>query len=130
MASSLTPQLPLIRDFVHDFVAITSYKNLVMQNFKNLLLTNPGERIMDTNFGVGLNQFLFQMDNPALYSDITGRIHQQIKRYLPYIKIINITFDSHANNPSIELHSLFINIEYNIKPLNTTDNLELNLPDN
>ena len=29
------------------------------QNFKNLLLTNPGERVMDTFFGVGLSRFLF-----------------------------------------------------------------------
>ena len=44
MASGLTPKLPLVRDSINDFLLITDYKELVKQNFKNLILTNPGEK--------------------------------------------------------------------------------------
>ena len=47
MASGLTPKLPLVRDTINDFLLITDYKELVKQNLKNLILTNPGEKIMD-----------------------------------------------------------------------------------
>ena len=71
MAIGLTPKLPLTKDTVNDYLLITDYINLVKQNLKSLLLTNPGERIMDAGFGAGLNQFLFELDNPGLYGDIS-----------------------------------------------------------
>ena len=71
MASGLTPKLPLVRDTINDFLLITDYKELVKQNLKNLILTNPGEKIMDADFGIGINRFLFELDNPALYANNT-----------------------------------------------------------
>ena len=91
-------------------------------------MTNPGERIMDAGFGAGLNQFLFELDNPGLYGDISARIDQQVKRYLPYIQILNATYDSNATNPNLQTNFLFVQIEYLIKPLQVTDNLSLTLP--
>ena len=130
MASGLTPRLPLTRATENDFVLITTYKELVRQNFKNLLLTNPGERVMDADFGIGLNRFLFEMEHPHVYSNIASRIDEQIERYLPYIEIVNLTFDSAATNPNMGANSLFIGLEYKIKPLRETDRLDLTLPDN
>lgn len=128
MAIGLTPKLPLTKDTVNDYLLITDYINLVKQNLKSLLLTNPGERIMDAGFGAGLNQFLFELDNPGLYGDISARIDQQVKRYLPYIQILNATYDSSATNPNLQTNFLFVQIEYLIKPLQVTDNLSLTLP--
>ncbi len=130
MPSGLTPQLPLTRGTENDYVLIKSYKDLVKQNFKNLLLTIPGERVMNLDFGVGLNQFLFEMDDPSLYANIAEKIKDQVKKYLPYLRIDNIAFDSAATNESMDLNSLFVSLEYTIKPLSEMDKLELSLPDN
>mgnify|MGYP003676978594 FL=1 len=85
--AGITPLLPLSRDAINGYTLITDYKTLVKQNFKNLMFTIPGERIMDINFGIGLKRFLFEMDNPNLYGKISGRITQQVGKYLPYIGI-------------------------------------------
>tara|TARA_Y100000310_G_scaffold339106_1_gene430763 strand:+ start:1676 stop:2068 length:393 start_codon:yes stop_codon:yes gene_type:complete len=129
MATALTPELPLTRDTQNNYVLIKSYKNLARQNFKNLLLTIPGERVMDINFGVGLKRFLFEMDNPALYANISERINSQIKQYLPYIEIVETTIDTFATNANISPHALSIVIQYQILPLNEIDTLVLTLPD-
>ena len=63
--AGLTPQLPLARDAINGYTLITDYKTLVRQNFKNLLFTIPGERVMDRDFGIGLKRYLFELDRPG-----------------------------------------------------------------
>jgi len=127
--AGITPQLPLTRDTLNGYTLITDYKTLVRQNFKNLLFTIPGERVMDVNFGIGLKTFLFEMDNPNLWGRISGKIRQQVKKYLPYITISDISFDSAANDEGLDPHFLSVKIEYVIVPLDTVDKLELTLPE-
>ncbi|MAF25070.1 hypothetical protein CL634_05790 [bacterium] len=126
--AGLTPQIPLTRDAINGYRLITDYKELVKQNFKNLLFTIPGERMMDLGFGIGLKRFLFEMDNPALYGRISGRIKQQVKEYLPYIKVDNVIFDSAATDPNLDPNFLSVAIEYSIIPLDDVDKIELTLP--
>jgi phage baseplate assembly protein W len=128
MSSGLTPKLPLTRGSTDDYILVTSYLELVKQNVKSLLLTNPGERIMDLNFGVGLSQFLFENDNPLLYSKITSKIKSQVSRYLPYISVEDVSFESNREDASLPLNFLKIRFAYNIVPLQTTDEIELTLP--
>lgn len=126
--SGITPRLPLVIDGINGIKLIQNYKDLVKQNLKNLLLTIPGERIMDANFGVGLRKFLFELDNESLRGRVKGRIGQQVQRYLPYIKIVDITFDSHGTNDELDRNFLSVAVEYEIVPLSDVDNLELTLP--
>jgi phage baseplate assembly protein W len=127
--AGITPQLPLTRDAINGYTLITDYKNLVKQNFRNLMFTIPGERIMDLDFGIGLKRFLFEMDDPNLYGRISGRISQQVGKYLPYITVTDIVFDSAAIDETLDPNYLSVTIEYTIIPLDTVDKLELTLPD-
>jgi len=52
-------------------------KEVVRQNFKNLVLTAPGERVMDPNFGVGLRNYLFEQISETLFTKISARIRTQ-----------------------------------------------------
>ena len=51
-------------------------KEAVRQNFKNLVLTAPGERVMDPQFGVGMRNFLFEQMNDSLFTKISERIRK------------------------------------------------------
>ena len=50
-----------IDDETANFIAFGTeeLEQVVRQNIKMVLLTNPGERIFDDNFGVGLRKYLF-----------------------------------------------------------------------
>jgi len=76
------------------YLMVRGYEELVKQNFKNLMLTSPGEKMMDPAFGVGIRRFLFQQDLGAgqEISGLNGRIKSQVKTYLPYVQITNISF--------------------------------------
>ena len=53
MAQGFSVAIPMQRDARDGFKMNKSYAQVVTQNLKMLLLTVPGERIMDPHFGVG-----------------------------------------------------------------------------
>jgi len=124
--AGLAPELPLRRDETDGYKLIKTYEGLALQNLKMLILTSPGERIMDPNFGVGLKRFLFEQNNPLTYGQIEGKIRNQVQTYLPYIKIFRINF----KKPK-ELENTFnfvnIEIEYAVGTLQARNKLELKL---
>ena len=127
----LTPKLPLIYSSTDGaYGLVKSFKELVKQNFKNLVLTSPGERIMDPLFGVGIRNFLFENDSDLLYSNIESTVQQQVTKYMPFVIILDITFLSAAVAQNMDNNYLSMTIEYTIGPLDTIDKLEITVPHN
>jgi|TARA_R110000822_G_scaffold120151_1_gene253525 phage baseplate assembly protein W len=101
------------------FEQIETLKGNIKQNLKMLLLTNPGERVMDPNFGVGISRYLFEMvEDQTVYADIDSKIREQISLYLPYIKIQRVDFLSQNNNNKINLK-----ITYSVPKISLNDQL-------
>jgi len=128
--AGLSPSLPLTVDVQDGFRLNKTYKQVVQQNFTNLLLTIPGERIMDPEFGVGLKTYLFEMDNQMLRSDLSAKIISQAARYLPFIEITDITFRTAETDVDIQRNTMYASITYIITPLEFADTLDISLPDN
>jgi phage baseplate assembly protein W len=118
------PKLPLQRDErFGNFGLIVSYREEVKQNFKNLMLTSPGERIMNADFGVGMRNFLFEPKDLVI-PKIRQRIDGQVSKYMPYVKINKIQFN-HNVDPIIAQDSnvLSITIQYEVPSLNLSTTL-------
>ena len=127
----LTPKLPLTYSSEDGaYRLLKSYKELVKQNFKNLILTAPGERMMDPLFGVGIRNFLFENDGELLYSNITSTIGSQTEKYMPFVNILDVSFLSAAVNENMDNNFLSVRIEYSVGPLDTIDKLEITVPRN
>ncbi len=125
--SGLTPKLPLVIDEQDGaYLLIKDYRQLVSQNLKNLILTAPGERVMDVNFGVGIRNFLFENAGAELNSEINSKILEQVSIYMPFVNIQDIEF----NYSDVYDNSLNMKIYYYVIPLNLTDNLSISLPFN
>ena len=77
------------------------------------------------DFGVGLNQVLFEPINSQLYGTITNRIYQQTQTYLPYIKVESVNFFRNEEDPSIPLNEVAVQIVYNILPINDQDEITI-----
>ena len=118
MASGLSPQLPLVVDETFGAYNLnTDYKQVVTQNLKMLILTNPGERMMNPSFGVGLRRFFFENNNLSTYDAITDRIYSQVATYMKFVQINNITFSTPENNPDLFPNTIAIQIQFTIVPL-------------
>mgnify|MGYP003626981069 CR=1 FL=1 len=124
------PELPLNRDHrFGNYSLVTSYKEEVKQNFKNLLLTSPGERMMIPDFGVGLRNFLFN-PRPHATAEIRQRITSQTSKYMPYIQINKIIFDQGKPEEDLtQSHMLSIIIDYEVTSINLEASIILNSED-
>jgi len=123
--SGLSPRLPLELDSTDGYRLVKDYISMVKQNMKMLILTLPGERMMDPDFGVGLRQYLFELNSTFPYGEIESAIRRQVSRYLPYIEIRNIGFTSYDQNSAIANNSVRLRIEYRIIPLEAFDAVEI-----
>jgi phage baseplate assembly protein W len=129
MASGLAARLPLVvSNTFGAYDLIVDFETLATQNLQMLVLTNPGERMMDTQFGVGLRRYLFEQNTPSTYADIDSRIREQVQRYLPYIDIEQIDFRVPENNPDLFPNNISVSISFTIIPLQSDVvlNIEVN----
>jgi len=123
-----SPLLPLTLDPIDGYKMLDTIRDVVKQNFKMLILTNPGERMMIPDFGIGMYTFLFEQDNPVLYQNIEQRIYSQTAKYLPFITVQDIQFESFdTNSEFFEDRRLKVTVTYFIKPLNASDVLSVSV---
>lgn len=115
----ISVKLPLSYDEVDGpFLLNKNLKEVVRQNLKNLMLTEPGERIMDADFGVGLKRLLFEPVHPVTYDKIKTRIRQQVKKYMPFLGLDNIAIS--ARGPQVQ-----VSIHFNLGSLDEQDVLHI-----
>lgn len=123
--AGISAKLPLARDPDDGIGLNKDFRDSVRQNIIMLLLTIPGERMMIPDFGVGLKTYLFEQDNEPLRQEISAKFREQLDRYLPFVDLINISYASQADDPTISENTLVIGIEYAIVPLDAVDVLVL-----
>lgn len=121
--ASLAPKLPLTLDSGDGYTSIKTLKALIKQNFKMLILTNPGERVMDPEFGVGIRQFLFENFESDVYARIDQRIREQTSIYLPVVLIRSIEFGRRPEDENL----LALRLEYTIPDIAVRDLLEFTI---
>ena len=88
-------------------------------NFLNLLLTVPGERIYNPNYGIGLKKLLFEnyIDEESLFEDINNKI----QFYLPEIKLNSV-----KTIRDTDLYKTTIKLDYSVILDNTDDSIQIN----
>jgi len=104
---------------VNMFKGTQTLKEQVKSNLINLLLTEPGERVNEPNFGVGLKGLLFEQ-NPNVEL-LKEKINTQIQFYIPTISLsdVNVNFEN-------DEYLLYIIISYNFNLDGSEDAIQLN----
>ena len=125
--AGFSPKLPLTLDPSDGYTLNKTIKEVAKQNLKMLVLTNPGERIMNPSFGVGIRKFLFEFNGAETYNRISSAIQQQASIYLPYIRIDNVNYQVPENNPELFPHDLRVSITFTIIPLQKRATVEIQL---
>ena len=99
---------PLRRDKFNDFAMTKNSLEQAQHNLKNLLLTFPGERVGQPEFGSRLREFCFEQIDDELPERIEEEVKRAVSVWLPYINIIEIatlTEDGDKNK-------IFVKIKY------------------
>ncbi len=94
-------------------------KDAVKSNLINLLLTEPGERIMEPTFGLGLKNKLFE--NNINVEELKLQIGDKINQFIPQVSLMDVDAQLDQN-----LHTLLITISYKIMNTGESDAIEIN----
>tara|TARA_R110002020_G_scaffold11262_2_gene42501 strand:- start:1926 stop:2402 length:477 start_codon:yes stop_codon:yes gene_type:complete len=127
---TITPSFPLvINEDTGNYEAygIADLTKVVDQNIKMTLLTVPGERMMDQNFGVGLSRYLFENDTTikrgaSNLPPLRENILSQLSTYVSYITIQDLQIDLVGDS-----NLMNIKIKYFVNDSNTASLFDLTI---
>lgn len=99
-------------------------KEQVKSNLINLLLTSPGERLMNPTFGVGIRDLLFEqvIDKQI----IKNRITDGAQIHIPEIEISDVFIQRENTETTPEIHTVRISIYYKVLADRSMDAVLLN----
>ena len=121
--ASIGVALPLTFSDIDGFTMIKKIQDAARQNLKMLLLTVPGERVMDPEYGVGMKQYLFNNYTTETFSEIDARIRDQIAIYMPGIQISEISFSESEQDEN----KLGVSISYYLPGISISDLLQFTI---
>jgi phage baseplate assembly protein W len=102
------------------FVSSYSTEEQAVSNFRNLLLTQKGERVFQPNFGTNIQRLLFEQNTSQLADAIESELAEDIAFWLPYISLTSLDVLQ-----EIDQHRFLIRISFRV---NTTGaNLVINV---
>ena len=94
----------------------------VKNNIRNLLQTNPGERLMQPNLGVELRSVIFQQIDESTLIAIQDVILDSVEYWLPFVEVQDIQIME--DNQNIDTNKIVVKILFNIKQdANTTESV-------
>ena len=88
-------------------------------NLKNLLLTKKGERVLQPNFGSGLQDLLFEPIDDEFEGKLVDTVTEAVQTWLPYINIEDI--DVNMNDENKDNNRVGVEIKFKVG-----DTLDLN----
>jgi phage baseplate assembly protein W len=122
-----SPSLPIrLDDSDGSFAMNKTALDSIRQDLKMLLLTNPGEKMMDPKFGVGIKRYLFEQNVPSVSGQLATEIQKQIEKYINFV----VVSDIQVFVPQDDENVLNLKIIFSIPSLNVTDQLNLSLQSN
>jgi len=95
-------------------------KDAIKVNLVNYLLTNPGERIANPNFGAGLRAYVFEQITDENLDFIEEKIQDDITNNIPNVDLQEVTVSATA-----DLNQVTVALFYSIANTGITDNVEL-----
>jgi len=104
--------------------AYESHKDIsqtIKQNVLFLLNTSPGEWPGRPDMGVGVRRFLFEHPNSREWMNLSARVSQQFKKYMPFLSVRSEVVENSDDN------SMILVVRYDIKSLNIEDTVTLSL---
>lgn len=124
------PVLGIGLSFNNPGIFNTNYLTYIQakENLKNLLLTTPGERIENVEFGCNLMNVIFEPNTETLKVDIEDIITDAVSVWLPYINITDLDIQSIIDDPSLN-HVVEITISFNVQSSEALT-LSINLSEN
>jgi phage baseplate assembly protein W len=92
----------------------------VRSNIINYVLTRKGERVLNPDFGLGLEQYLFDDINSTTLNSIQNLITNDLTSLFPTITLQSVTATPDYDNNAINIKIRYYTIEGNTDEINVS----------
>jgi phage baseplate assembly protein W len=100
-------------------LSLSSHEQDIEEAIWIILSTAKGERVMKTDFGCGIQDYVFAPNNPATRGSIAYEVQKALARYEPRIDVNEVRVDSFPESPN----QLLIRVDYSVRATNAKRNL-------
>ena len=100
-------------------IARSQYERRVEESIYLILSTAKGERVMLPDFGCGMHDLVFGINDPRTRSAVVQQVREALTKYEPRIDVLAISADSSDDQPNL----LLIRINYRVRANNAIGNL-------
>ena len=98
-----------------DLIAIKNV-NAIARSVRNIILTTPGEKFFDPDFGSNVSNLLFENVDDITASQIQEEIEFSINNYEPRVKLLNVKVIADNDNASFDTIITYEVIGANVPP--------------
>ena len=100
---------------------------LIKSQIKQLLNTKKGERVMLPDFGIGLDQYLFEPLTIEMKDALRRTVVRSIRRYIPYVTVTKLEVSETQDIRYSGLPGIRLALLVSINETSETLDVELNL---
>ena len=104
-------------------VSTTSFLNTIIeQQILDILITNPGERVMNARYGAGLNSLLFEEMDPLVFAEYRVDAMQELNEFLTVGKVVDMNITMPDNNFSFDEteSTITVSVRYSVPPFGSS----------
>ncbi|HKE97541.1 MAG TPA: GPW/gp25 family protein [Actinomycetes bacterium] len=91
----------------------------IRKSIWTILSTAPGERVMRPDFGCGIHDLVFGVNDARTASAVTGAVRSALARWEPRVDVLDVYAAPDASRPNL----LLVEINYQIRSDNSRSNL-------
>jgi len=91
----------------------------ITQSIWLILSTAPGERVMNSEFGCGMQNLVFAPNTPATHAQIAHHVQESLLRFEPRIDVLDVRVEASGDLANL----LLVGIDYRIRDNNALNNL-------
>ena len=99
----------------NDLIAIKNV-NAITRSIRNIVLTTPGEKFFDPDFGSNVTRLLFENVDDITASQIQEEIEFSINNYEPRVKLLDVKVIADNDNASFDTIITYEVIGANVPP--------------
>jgi phage baseplate assembly protein W len=117
--------LPITNGNTGMFAQSTTVFQQVKSNFKNLILTKKGERLMQPEFGTNLHRILFENITENTLENARLTVVEAVERWMPFLELQQFEVTNPVNgNP----HRIDLSVTYRFRNNpNVTDSITVSI---
>ena len=104
--------LPIQRGNTGYFAQTTSLFDQIKFNYRNLILTKKGERVMQPEFGCDIHKMLFENITDDMLETARFTVIEATERWMPFLEVVNIEV---TNLKEKEPHKVDITVTYRFR---------------